>query len=127
MRRIGRDCVTGESLGGKGGGSMSSLSRVEGNRALPEEPVLRALPLEEGCFIRVPSVDTVLWVLERAAPAACCDLREANEDVLEIAIEESRRVRGEGESSSSLYARGCKRQVGHRGHSHTYRSTPTQW
>ena len=103
----------GVSLGGRGGGSVSSLSRVEGNRVLAEEPVLRALLLREDCLVRVPSVDTMLWVLERGeAPAACCDLKEANEDVRERAIDESRRVSGDGESSSSLYARGCKHQGG---------------
>lgn len=82
---------------------MSSSSRVEGSRILADEPVLRVLLLIEDCLVRTPSVDTVLCVLERGEdPAPDCDLREANEDVRERAIDESRRVRGEGESSSSL-------------------------
>jgi len=108
-RRVGSDCVIGESLGGKGGGSISSSSRVEGNRVLADEAVLRLLLLTEDCLVQVPSVETMLRALERGeGPTADCDFREANEDVLERAIDESRRVSGDGESSSSLYARRCE-------------------
>jgi len=95
------------SLGGKGGGSVSSSSRVEGNRVLADEVVLRVLLLREDCLGRGPSADIMVGVLERD-PVVYCDLKEANEDVRERAIDESRRVRGDGESSSSLHARSCK-------------------
>ena len=98
------DRVVYRSLGGKGGGSISSSSRVEGNRMLAEEVVLRLLLLREDCLGRCPSAEVMVGVLERGDPVAYCDLREANEDVRERAIDESRRVRGDGESSSSLYA-----------------------
>jgi len=104
-RRVGSDCVIGKSLGGKGGGSMSSSSRVEGNRVLVDEAELRVLLLTEDCLVQDPSADTMLRVLERGeGPVVDCDFREANEDVLESAIDERRRVSGDGESSSSLYA-----------------------
>ena len=90
------------SLGGKGGGSISSSSRVEGNRVLADEVVLRLLLLREDCLGRGPSADIMVGVLERGDPVAYCDLKEAKEDVRERAIDESRRVRGDGESSSSL-------------------------
>lgn len=90
----------GASLGGKGGGSISSSSRVGGNRVLSDEPELL---LAEDCLVQVPSVDTVLCVLESGeGPAAGCERIEAAEDVRESAIDESRRVSGDGESSSSL-------------------------
>lgn len=93
-------------MGGKGGGPVSSSSRVGGNRWLVDEPVLSVLLLVEDCLVQVVSVETELCVLERGeGPAACCDRMEATEDVREIAIDESRRVSGDGESSSSLYAR----------------------
>ena len=93
-------------MGGKGGGSVSSSSRVEGNRILVDEAVLRLLLLMEDCLVHIPSEDTVLCVLERGeGTTAVGDFREATEDVRERAIDESRRVRGDGESSSSLYAR----------------------
>ena len=113
---MGSDCVMGLSLGGKGGGSVSSSSRVGGNRALAEEPVLKVLLLPEDCLVQVPSADTVLCVLERErgeGPAVGCDRMEATEDVRESAIDERRRVSGEGESSSSLYARRCQREGQH--------------
>lgn len=104
--RVGRDCVVNESLGGNGGGPTSSSSRVEGSRILTDEPVLRVLLRTEDCLVQTLSVDTVLCVLERGeSPAPDCDLKEAKDDVREMAIDESRRVSGEGESSSSLYAR----------------------
>jgi hypothetical protein len=104
---VGRDCVN-ESLGGKGGGSISSSSRVRGNRILVDEAVLRIL-----LRIRTPSADSVLCVLERGeGPVAYCDRREATEVVRERAIDESRRVRGDGESSSSLYACSYKHRNG---------------
>lgn len=60
----------------------------------------------EDCLVQVPSAETVLCVLDRGeGTAAGCDRIEATEDVRESAIDESRRVRGDGESSSSLYAR----------------------
>lgn len=129
-RRVGRDRVVDGSLGGNGGGSTSSPSCVGGNRAPGDGVVLRTLLLREDCLVQVPSADIVLCALEREGPVAYCDLREANEDVRERAIDESRRVSGEGESSSSLYARNSQ----HRGEggwtqvgSHTYRSIPTPW
>ena len=79
---------------------------------LADEVVLKVLLLREDCLGRVPSADTC--VLEREDPVAYCDLREANEDVRERAIDERRRVRGDGESSSSLYARRCKHRGGRR-------------
>jgi len=84
---------------------MSSSSRVEGNRILPDEVVVL---LREDCLGRGPSADALVFVLEREDPVAYCNLREASEDVRERAIDESRRVRGDGESSSSLYGRSCK-------------------
>ena len=99
----------GESLGGKGGGSMSSLSRVEGNRMLADEAVLRVLLLREDCLVQVPSADIVLWDLEMGeGPVTGGDFREATDDVRERAIDDSRRVRGDGEFSSSLHARSCE-------------------
>lgn len=93
----------GVSLGGKGGGCISSSSRVGGNRVLPDEPELSVLLLMEDCLVQVPSADTVLCVLDRGeGTAADCDRIEATEDVRESAIDERRRVRGDGESSSSL-------------------------
>lgn len=95
-----------ESLGGSGGGSVSSSSRVDGSRILADEAVLRVLLLMEDCLVQTPSADIVLCVLERGeGPAPDCDLREATEDVREMAMDESRRVSGEGESSSSLHGR----------------------
>jgi len=131
VRRVGSDCVLNESLGGNGGGSVSSSSRVEGSRILADEAVLRVLLLMEDCLVQTPSADIVLCALERGeGPAPDWDLREAKEDVRERAIDESRRVSGEGESSSSLYARRHEHQ-GKRNpglkRSHTYHSTPTQW
>lgn len=81
---------------------------------LDDEPLLL---LTEDCLVQVPSADTVLCVLEGErgeGPAAACDRMEAAEGVRESAIDESRRVRGDGESSSSLQARGCKHK-GERG------------
>ena len=130
-RRVGSDCVLSESLGGNGGGSISSSSRVGGNRILADEAVLRALSRMEDCFTQTPSPDIVLCDLVRGeGPVPGWDLREANEVDRERAIDESRRVRGEGESSSSLYARKFEHQgeenLGPR-RSHTYHSTPVQW
>ena len=100
-----------------------------GNRTLAAEVVLRTLLLVEDCLVQVPSADIVLCALEREGPIADCDLSEANEDVRERAIDESRRVRGDGESSSSLYARSHE----HRGETeagterlHTYHSIPAR-
>lgn len=118
------------SFGGKGGGSISSSSRVEGNRVLGDEAVLRLLLRREDCLGRGPSADIIVDVLERDDPVAYCDLREANEDVRERAIDESRRVRGDGESSSSLYARSVSIEgieVGCRTRLHTYHSIPNRW
>jgi len=125
-RRTGRDRVMYGSLGGKGGGSISSSSRVEGNRVLADEVVLRLLLLIEDRPGRDPSADSMVGVLERD-PVAYCDLREANEDVREMAIDERRRVRGDGESSSSLYACSVSIGVGCGTRLHTYHSIPTLW
>lgn len=63
------------------------------------------LLLVEDCLVQAPSADIVLCVLERGeGPAPDCDFIEATEGARERAMDESRRVRGEGESSSSLYA-----------------------
>lgn len=130
-RAVGRDRVANESLGGNGGGSISSSSRVEGNRILVDEVALMILLLTEDCLIQTPSADIMLCVLERGeGPTPDCDFKEAKEDVRESAIDESRRVRGEGESSSSLYAHRHERQSeinSGAGRSRTYHSIPVQW
>lgn len=69
---------------------------------LVDELELSALLLTEECFVQVPSEDTVLCVLESGEGPAVCDLIEATEVARDKAIDDSRRVRGDGESSSSL-------------------------
>ena len=77
---------------------------------LVDELALSVLLLKEDCLVQTPS-EVVLCVLDRGEGAtAGCDRIEATEDVRESAIDESRRVRGDGESSSSLYARRCEHQ-----------------
>ena len=98
------------SLGGKGGGSESSSSRVVGNRVLPDEPLLSVLLLVEDCLVQVPSADTTLCARDGGEVTAVDERIEATEEVRESAIDESRRVRGDGESSSSLNAREHKHQ-----------------
>lgn len=73
----------------------------------------------------MPSDDAVLCVLDRErgeGPVAGCDRIEATEDVRESAIDESRRVRGDGESSSSLCGRKHRARVVSSG-GHTCHST----
>ena len=112
---MGSVLVAGLSLGGKGGAASSS-SRVGGNRELDDELLLNVLLLIEDCLVQVPSADTVLCVLDRGEGNVVdcepdCDRMEATEDVREIAIDDSRRVSGDGESSSSLFAHTCEHQA----------------
>jgi hypothetical protein len=100
----------GISLGGKGGGSESPSSRVVGNRILPDEPLLSVLLLVEDCLVQVPSADTTLCVRDGGEVTAADERIEATEEVRESAIDERRRVRGDGESSSSLNARKFEHQ-----------------
>lgn len=85
---------------------MSPSSSVGGSRVLVDEPELSVLLLIDDCLVQTPSADIVLCVLDRGEGAGVgCDRMEAIDDVRESAIDESRRVSGDGESSSSLYAR----------------------
>ena len=127
-RRRGSECVVSIvrlSLGGNGGGSESSSSRVGGSRGLDDEPVLSVLLRVEGCLIHGKSAETVLCVLERGeGSAAGCDRIEATDEVRDSAIDESRRVRGDGESSSSLNARvNVNNEASVKERPHTYHST----
>ena len=90
------------SLGGKGGGELSSspASGVIGRRRLEE---VESGALAEGDRLGVGGTSSLALLEHRERPCwECVERKEAIDDFLDFAMVESVRVSGEGESSSSL-------------------------